>query len=187
MSNNLLLVTADALFGKKLASSLEQEGYRVYTAKGKGEAVVRADEQNCATAFLDLELGEKFVLELGRALRRLNPTIKLILLSEEDTPPALDDLHPWMAARKLVRAPELLNMLRNNPPSTPKPARSSDPSHAIHMSQPENQELQRLQDVTKAAQHLTRLTLESSAQAALITRKDALWSYAGQLSQSAAK
>ena len=44
-----------------------------------------------------------------------------------------------------------------------------------------------LQDVTKAAQHLTRLTLESSAQAALITRGDNLWAYAGQLSQSAAK
>ena len=44
-----------------------------------------------------------------------------------------------------------------------------------------------LQDVTKAAQHLTRLTLESSAQAALITRGDHLWAYAGQLSQGAAK
>jgi len=41
--------------------------------------------------------------------------------------------------------------------------------------------------VTKAAQHLTRLTLESSAQAALITRGDTLWAYAGQLSQGAAK
>ena len=44
-----------------------------------------------------------------------------------------------------------------------------------------------LQDVTKAAQHLTRLTLESSAQAALITRGETLWAYAGQLSQGAAK
>ncbi len=41
--------------------------------------------------------------------------------------------------------------------------------------------------MTRAAQHLTRLTLESSAQAALITRGDSLWAYAGQLSQGAAK
>jgi REP element-mobilizing transposase RayT len=54
------------------------------------------------------------------------------------------------------------------------------------MDQNDN-ELPWLQDVTKAAQHLTRLTLESSAQAALITRKDSLWAYAGQLSQNAAK
>jgi REP element-mobilizing transposase RayT len=43
-----------------------------------------------------------------------------------------------------------------------------------------------LNDVSKAAQHLTRLTLESSAQAALITRAKELWAYAGQLSQNAA-
>jgi REP element-mobilizing transposase RayT len=44
-----------------------------------------------------------------------------------------------------------------------------------------------LSDVTRAAQHLTRLTLGSSAQAALITRNDQLWAYAGQLPQSATR
>ena len=44
-----------------------------------------------------------------------------------------------------------------------------------------------LKDVSKAAQHLTRLTLESSAQAALITRQNELWAYAGQLSRDAAQ
>ena len=39
----------------------------------------------------------------------------------------------------------------------------------------------------RAAQHLTRLTLGSSAQAALITRNDQLWAYAGQLPQSATR
>jgi REP element-mobilizing transposase RayT/CheY-like chemotaxis protein len=188
MTNNLLLVTADALFAKRLSTSLEQEGYRVYTAKGKGEAVVRADEQNCAIAFLDLEPGERFVLELGRALRTLNPTLRLILFSDEDTSPALDEIRPWMLARKPVRTPELLTMLRDNPTPLPKPTRATDPAPAIHLDQQaNNSELSWLQDVTKAAQHLTRLTLESSAQAALITRKDQLWAYAGQLSQSAAK
>jgi REP element-mobilizing transposase RayT len=42
-------------------------------------------------------------------------------------------------------------------------------------------------DVSRAAQHLTRLTLESSAQAALITRENELWAYAGQLSREAAQ
>jgi REP element-mobilizing transposase RayT len=44
-----------------------------------------------------------------------------------------------------------------------------------------------LSDVNKAAQHLTRLTLESSSQAALITRDKEVWAYAGQLSQAAAQ
>lgn len=189
MNNNLLLVTADALFAKKLSAGLEQEGYRVHTAKGKGEAVVRADEQNCSTTFLDLELGEKFVLELGRALRTLNPTMRLILFSDEDTAPALDDIRPWALARKLLRLPELLTMLRDNSTPLPRPTRATDPSPAIRLEQPpvSQEQLPWLQDVTRAAQHLTRLTLESSAQAALITRKEALWAYAGQLSQSAAK
>ena len=187
MNNNLLLVTADALFAKRLSANLEQEGYRLSVAKSKGEAVVRADEQNCSTAFLDLEFGEKFVSELGSALRTLNPTIRLILFSDADTPPALDEIRPWILARKPVRTPELLTMLKNNPTPLPKPIRATNESHAIHLVQQENQELPWLQDVTKAAQHLTRLTLESSAQAALITRKDTLWAYAGQLSQNAAK
>jgi hypothetical protein len=41
-----------------------------------------------------------------------------------------------------------------------------------------------LSDVTRAAQYLTRLTLESSSQAAFITRKNALWAYAGDLSKN---
>jgi len=187
MTNNLLLVTADTLFAKRLSASLEQEGYRLHAAKGKGEAVVRADEQNCATALLDLELGEKFTLELGRALRTLNPTIKLIVIDEENPPPALDELHPWKFIRRPVRTPELLTMLRDNSTPLPKPIRATNESPAMRLPEPETQELPWLQDVTKAAQHLTRLTLESSAQAALITRKDNLWAYAGQLSQNAAK
>jgi REP element-mobilizing transposase RayT len=73
---------------------------------------------------------------------------------------------------------ELLNMPNDNA-SRPfsKPNRATD----------ESSELSWLQDVAKAAQHLTRLTLESSAQAALITRRENLWAYAGQLSQNAAK
>ncbi len=189
MTNNLLLVTADSLFAKRLSTSLEQEGYRLSIAKGKGEAVVRADEQNCSSAFLDLDLGEKFVSELGRALRTLNPTIRLFLISEEESAPsaALDELHPWMLVRKPVRTPELLTMLKNNPTPFPKPIRATSESPAMRLPIPETQELPWLQDVTKAAQHLTRLTLESSAQAALITRRDTLWAYAGQLSQDAAK
>ncbi len=69
--------------------------------------------------------------------------------------------------------------------SFPKPNRAGNASPAIRTN--DDDELPWLQDVTRAAQHLTRLTLESSAQAALITRRDSLWAYAGQLSQNAAK
>jgi REP element-mobilizing transposase RayT/CheY-like chemotaxis protein len=179
MTKNLLIVSADVTFTKVLLHGLEQEGHRVHVTKGKGESVVRADEENVSLAFLDMDLGYRAVLEVGQALRMLRPDIKLVVFSREEVPPALDELRPWRLSRKPYFLPDVLNMINDN--STNLPARhqevqtSSDPA------------LPWLGDVTKAAQHLTRLTLESSAQAALITRGDSLWAYAGQLSQNAAK
>jgi REP element-mobilizing transposase RayT len=183
MTTNLLLVTADTRFSAVLLQSVEQEGYHLHVVKGKGEAVVKVDEENCTLAFLDLDLGERSVSDIGRAIRTVNPTIKLILFSEADTPPALDEIRPWVLLRKPYYLPELLNMLKDNNPS-PRSTRATDVLPAVHV---DKDELAWLQDVTKAAQHLTRLTLESSAQAALITRNNTLWAYAGQLSQNAAK
>lgn len=184
MTASLLLVTADVRFSNVLRQTVEHESYRLHVVKGKGEAVVKIDEENCSLVLLDLDLGERVVTDIGRALRTVNPTIKLILFSDADTPPALDELRPWVLLRKPYNLPELLNMLKDNNPSTPRPARATETSPAVHINK---DELAWLQDVTKAAQHLTRLTLESSAQAALITRNNNLWAYAGQLSQNAAK
>jgi REP element-mobilizing transposase RayT/CheY-like chemotaxis protein len=181
MPKNPLLVTADANFASVLTYGLEQEGHHVHVVRGKGEAVVRADEQNCSLAFLDLDLGEQAVAEIGRALRALKPGLKLVLFSNADTPPALDSLRPWTLQRKPYYLPDILTML--NQDSTPLPKPASSPARPAQTSDPV---LPWLSDVTKAAQHLTRLTLESAAQAALITRGNQMWAYAGGLSQSAA-
>ena len=180
---SLLIVSADTKFAQVLLHGLEQEGYRVQITKGKGETVVRADEENSSLAFLDMDLGYRNVLEIGQALRMLNPEIRFIVFSREGTRPALDELYPWMFSPKPYFLPDVLNMLNNNstPPSQPSPAPRPREVQTIHSTLPW------LGDVTRAAQHLTRLTLESSAQAALITRGDSLWAYAGQLSQGAAK
>jgi REP element-mobilizing transposase RayT len=183
MTKSLLVVSADTKFAQILLHGLEQEGYRVQITKGKGESVVRADEENSSLAFLDMDLGYRAVLETGQALRMLNPDIRLVVFSREEIPPTLDELHPWMLSPKPYFLPDVLNMLNNN--SNPPSKFSNIPPH--REVQTSNSALPWLQDVTRAAQHLTRLTLESSAQAALITRGDSLWAYAGQLSQGAAK
>jgi REP element-mobilizing transposase RayT/CheY-like chemotaxis protein len=178
MTKNLLIVSADKTFTEVLLHGLEQEGYSVHVTKGKGESVVRADEENVALAFLDMDLGYRAVLEIGQALRMLKPELRLVVFSRDEIPPALDELRPWMLSRKPYFLPEVLNMLDDNStnsPVRPQGVQTSDPA------------LPWLSDANKAAQHLTRLTLESSAQAALITRGDNLWAYAGQLSQNAAK
>jgi REP element-mobilizing transposase RayT/CheY-like chemotaxis protein len=185
MTKSLLIVSADTKFSQVLLHGLEQEGYRVQIAKGKGESVVRADEENSSTALLDMDLGYRSVLEIGQALRMLNPEMRLIIFSSEGTPPTLDELHPWMYSPKPYFLPDVLNMLNDSSRSSSKSPYRSAPQPEVETST--GSTLPWLQDVTKAAQHLTRLTLESSAQAALITRGDNLWAYAGQLSQGAAK
>jgi REP element-mobilizing transposase RayT/CheY-like chemotaxis protein len=183
MTKYILLVTADANFARVLLQGLGQEGHRIHTAKAKGEAIVRAEEENCSLAFLDLDLGESAVTDIGRALRTLNPSLRLVLFSDADTPPALDSLRPWTLQRKPYYLPDLLTMLNEKSTPLSKPTSTPAPSREVQTNDPA---LPWLQDVTKAAQHLTRLTLESSAQAALITRGNQLWAYAGGLSQNAA-
>ncbi len=172
MTKSLLIVSADTTFAQVLLHGLEQEGYRVHITKGKGESVVRADEENSSLAFLDMDLGYRAVLDIGQALRMLKPDIKLIVFSPEEVPPTLNELHPWMLSRKPYYLPEVLNMINDNftPPS--KLTGTPDSHQRVQASDPA---LPWLSDATKAAQHLTRLTLESSAQAALITRGDNLW------------
>jgi REP element-mobilizing transposase RayT/CheY-like chemotaxis protein len=187
MMKNLLLVTNDAALSNLMQQGVQQAGYHLHIAKHKGEAVILTDTENCSLAFLDLEIGERLVTEIGRSIRTVKPTINLILFSDDDTPPVLDEIRPWILLRKPSHFTDLLTMLNDNPFQEPTSSRASNESPAVPLTDNDTNELVWLQDVTKAAQHLTRLTLESSAQAALITRKNNLWAYAGQLSQDAAK
>ena len=134
-----------------------------------------------------MDLGYKVVLDIGKTLRALKPEISLIVFSDKEVPPALDELRPWTLLPKPYYLPEVLNMLSDNPRPLSKPTQSDPQVTTAHELQEGNSSLPWLQDVSKAAQHLTRLTLESAAQAALITRGDTLWAYAGGLSQNAAK
>jgi REP element-mobilizing transposase RayT/DNA-binding response OmpR family regulator len=184
MTKNLLLVTNNAGLSKNMQQGIEQAGYHLFIVKRKGEAIILTDEENCSLAILDLDIGERAVADIGSAIRTVNPTINLILFSDDDTPPVLDEIRPWVLLRKPFLIPELLNMLNDNPYQESNSSPASNQSPAVQLNN--NDELPWLKDVTKAAQHLTRLTLESSAQAALITRRNNLWAYAGQLSQDAA-
>ncbi len=172
MAVNLLVVSPSPSFGETIRHSLEKtEAYRVFIANNKASAVVRADEESCKLAFLDLDLGEQWVEDIGQSLRTVLPEIKLFLLTDHEVPPALDSIRPWTMLQKPLNPSDLLNVLASVQPASAKPAETSIPW---------------LGDIAKAAQHLTRLTLESSAQAALITRNGEMWAYAGQLSQPAA-
>ncbi len=159
MTKSLLLVTNDAALSNLMQQGIQKAGYHLHIAKHKGEAVILTDTENCSLAFLDLDIGEHLVTEIGRSIRTVKPTINLILFSDDDTSPVLDEIRPWILLRKPFHIPDLLTMLNDNP-FEPTPSRASDESSAVPLTDNENNELVWLQDVTKAAQHLTRLTLE---------------------------
>lgn len=178
MPADLLVVTPSATLGETVRQGLEDtKFYRVHVVNNKASAIVKANEIGAPLAMLDLSLGDEWVQEIGIALRTVRASINLVILCEENgNPPALDSLRPWIMVRKPFRMSDFMNAL-----SQPQPA-SVPPSPSTTA-----QFLPWLNDANKAAQHLTRLTLESSAQAALITRRSDLWAYAGGLSQNAAK
>jgi len=174
MTANTLVVTPSSTFGESTRRILEEaDEYRVHIVNNKATAVVRADEYATNLAILDMGLGEDWVLEIGQALRTIRPQINLVVVTDDRNPPALDGIRPWALVRKSFRVTDLMKSINSSTLTESTPATSTT--------------LPWLSDVAKAAQHLTRLTLESSAQAALITRKNDLWAYAGGLSQSAAK
>ena len=177
MATSLLVVTPSPSFGESVRRPLEETGiFRVHVVNSKASAIVRADEESCRLAFLDLDLGESWVEEVGQSLRTVIPNIKLFILAGEDTVPIFDSLRPWILIRKPLQIADVLQSVGDTADATKGAAASGASNDLLWLS-----------DVNKAAQHLTRLTLASSSQAALITRANEVWAYAGQLSQEAAQ
>ena len=176
MTADILVITPSPGFGDSVRRELEDtDVFRVHVVNNKASAVVRADEKATPLALLDIALGEDWIIDIGQALRTIHPPIKLVVLCDENvTPPTFDIIRPWTLVRKPFRLDDFMKSL-----SQPSPHSVAAPTQPT--------DLPWLKDVSKAAQHLTRLTLESSAQAALITLRNDLWAYAGGLSQSAAK
>jgi REP element-mobilizing transposase RayT/DNA-binding response OmpR family regulator len=182
MPTPLLVFTSDLPFGELLRQSLEKTGRFVVLVTGKQEiAATYMRDFNPELAFLDTSLTENDLLKTGAFLRQANPEIIFVVISETGWHSALEELFPRDYLSKPFQMPDLLEMME-------KFFRSSlslgNPS--LKKKAGQTNDLPWLSDVTRAAQHLTRLTLESSAQAALITRTGQLWAYAGQLPQSAA-
>ncbi len=185
MKPSLLVVTPQASFGELIRRSLLDVGkYHVHIVNTQEDALTWMRVNECAFAFLDTDLRTS-VLALGRELRQIKPNLGLVIIAGAGAPPALDELRPWALLRKPFYQPDLVNLLETGIPR-PNEGQAAGPERGPAPKNDENEPVW-LKDVSRAAQHLTRLTLESSAQAALISRRGELWAYAGQLSQAAAQ
>ena len=178
MPADILVVTPSTSLGETIRQTMEQTDiYRVHIVNNKISAVVSANKIGVPLVMLDLALGEEVVDETVIALRTIRTGINIVILCDDGASvPLFDSLRPWILVRKPFRMTDFMSAISQPQQPVPTPA-----SQNVDTSTPW------LNDATKAAQHLTRITLGSSAQAALITRKNDLWAYAGGLSQDAAK
>lgn len=198
MSVPLLVVTPQTGFGVSLRNGLDENRFNVLVTADFSEAIHQVRKTDCPVIILDAELEDVglSLLDIGPALRQVKSNVQFIFVKRpgQDLEEGLS-LNPAATLVKPISISELTSLLEKLTVSQPNP--SDAPMPMMKSSQPrldpqarilaETSRMVWIKDVSKAAQHLTRLTLESSAQAALITRANELWAYAGQLSREAAQ
>ncbi len=186
MSYSLLIVTPQPSFGEHIHQSLEKpiSTYAEIVDNGAA-ALYKMKTRKFTHAFLDTDIENESILDLGLALRRKDPNLRLIVISPRQSMPRYDELRPWSFLGKPFFVPDLLRILDEKISPSLSFSRTKEPLKKTKNAVGEKGGISWLEDVNKAAQHLTRLTLESSAQATLIIRDEKMWAYAGQLSDTA--
>ena len=187
-----MVVSALGEFGKLIQNMLEDTGlYKVMVVDSEQEAILCIQTVAFSIAILDAELPGGSLLALASLMRQKLPKMRLVVFCSEANPvyPAVVAFQPAGLLKKPLLIPDLLDTLTKalqnpNPPENRPESRSVKAADTVIASQvPPAPEW--LQDANWAARNLTQLSLETSAQGALIVRDGALWAYAGELSQPA--
>jgi REP element-mobilizing transposase RayT/CheY-like chemotaxis protein len=173
---SILVATPLAELGELICESLKEEcGCRHFSTAAKTIAYFQQHE-DCKQAVLDMEMGEMRLLDLGRALRRINPTIEIVIISKEAPSTDLEAIQPW----KFVSKPLLLRDLQIALGIEPD---SEDVRSNIIDLEGKSTPMHWLTDAALATRQLARMIEKSSAQEALLIQNQALWSYTGSLSK----
>lgn len=184
MANPLLVLSPQANFGNLIAQGLPD--YDVHLTSDFSEAIQFVRKNTPTPPVLldsDLDEADISVLDIGLALRQIKSDVHLVLIAREgQNTIRLKDLSLRAILTKPVSFEDVRAVLEK---LTHQPSRATGASPTVPPFP--DRELDWMQDVSRAARHLTRLMLESSAQAALITRQNDLWAYAGQLKREAAQ
>ncbi|MBW8011231.1 MAG: IS200/IS605 family transposase [Chloroflexi bacterium] len=202
MAVHVLIVTPSPGFGELIRQVFdESDGYSTALASSGPATLNAANTDPPDLCILDADLDDFPKVELVETLRLVNSKMLLVLIPPEDDEERQEiaNLAQLDADGQLERPFYLPNLLetvemvlkeKNVELFDRKPvkkasaeARKKQTSKKVKTAPAP----QWLQDVSLAAQHLTRLSLESASQAALITRGDQIWAYAGELPQPAAE
>lgn len=206
MVEAILVVTSAQAFGELIRQSLEDtRRYRVTLAAASVEALALAKTTPFALAILDADALDVTLGELWQGLRAALPGLRWVVIPPENdlAHRMLDGLSPDGCLSKPFYAPDLLDtvteVLEGRPQTDGRRLPTDDGQALIDTQQPHPPTEYAirnpphasppawLEDISRAAQQLARLSLETAAQAALIVKGAALWAYAGQLPQPAAQ
>ena len=198
MAVPILVVTPNAGFGELVGQILSETGdYVLSMAVNPDDALAMMDVQKPALLLLELDHDVEAAKAFLEHTRAQSPKVLLILIASEDLVEegAFEAYQPEGVLAKPVYLPDLVSKveevieknevrnIRQPEPAAGKTVRNEPPAASAEVDQAPAW----LSDVNLAAQHLTRLTLESASQASLIAKGDQIWAYAGELPRPAAE
>ncbi len=183
----ILVVTPSVGFGELIRQALEESGAKqVRLATSGAEALDIVEIQPFQLCILDVDLADIPAMPLWSQIRDWQAGLPLILILPEGLAEGdlQQELNPDGYLTKPFYMPNLLSTVKQVL-APGLPAKETGPEGALTEEAAAQALPPWLDDVDRAAQYLTRLSLESAAQAALITRLDSLWAYAGEFPQPA--
>jgi REP element-mobilizing transposase RayT/DNA-binding response OmpR family regulator len=197
----ILVITTSPGIGELIQQTLDESGlYMVLLTNRPEEALEFAQAMSFPICILDAAISNYSVLDLVSKLRTLLPEMRLILIpaNVDPTQSIINRIAPDVCLPRSFSPAELIRIVSQALVKTPKSGVPTEILAADNTILKEEssekdgsslpvQPLDWLDDINRAAQHLTRLSLETAAQAALIIRDGQLWAYAGQLPQPAAQ
>ena len=192
MRRNVLILSPNPGFGELIRQVVEENGnFEAYLAVDGKQANTALDDANAELLILDGELGIETIERLIELQLESNPKSKSLLIPTEDAElnRELRQLDFDRTLSNPFYLPDLIESLQSFfGPS--EPVRKIGVERGFNPPRPMNTPKKALKapdwlsDADLAAQYLMRLSLESSAQAALITHRDQIWAYSGELSQA---
>lgn len=176
---SILVVTPLSDLGELISDSLKEYSNCEHFANASRTITYLKQHEDCKQAILDMEMGEMRVLDLGRALRKLNPTVEIVIISKDEPPSDLEAIQPWRFLRKPLLLNNLLAALGF------ESGYDGSPSNKFDLTEEHEEYSSRhwTRNAALATRQLARLIEKSSAQEVLLIQNKSLWSYTGQLSK----
>ena len=205
MAVRVLIVSPDTGFGGLIEQTLERsEEYEPVLVSTGRQALELAKQVPVDLAILDEDTADLKVGELGPVMQAINSEMRIVLIPA-DEPDRLKKTAGMQINGYLTKPfylPDLVDILDSALAEVPAEEAADDiqeedelaaeegaKEHSSLESEPKaaaGENASWMGDISLAAQHLARLTMSTSSQAALVLRQNKLWAYAGQLSREAA-